>query len=201
MMSEKKVGRALPKLPKNSEQPRVTKSDTDARAVMWIGFSSSQLSSIELNDYLDRNVIDRLSILPGVASITIGGERKYAIRIWLNPDKMSARNITVNDVLKAINRENVEKPAGRLDSVNREIDLQMTSKLSSIKEFKDIVIKSYQDSKVRLDDISEIEIGAETERGFLRANGEDAIGLGIIRQTKSNVLKVAAAVKNEIFVI
>ena len=196
-----KVGRALPKLPKNSEQPRVTKSDTDARAVMWIGFSSSQLSSIELNDYLDRNVIDRLSILPGVASITIGGERKYAIRIWLNPDKMSARNITVNDVLKAINRENVEKPAGRLDSVNREIDLQMTSKLSSIKEFKDIVIKSYQDSKVRLDDISEIEIGAETERGFLRANGEDAIGLGIIRQTKSNVLKVAAAVKNEIDLI
>tara|TARA_B100001109_G_C18860359_1_gene473649 strand:+ start:655 stop:3684 length:3030 start_codon:yes stop_codon:yes gene_type:complete len=196
-----KVSRALPKLPKNSEQPRVSKSDTDARAVMWIGFSSNQLNSIELNDYLERNVIDRLSILPGVASITIGGERKYAIRIWLDPDKMSARNITVNDVLSSINRENIEKPAGRLDSVNRELDIQMKSKLSSISEFKKIAIKNYDGLNVKLEDISRIEIGPETERGFLRANGENAIGLGIVRQTKSNVLKVANAVKQELALI
>ena len=196
-----KVGRALSKLPRNSEQPRVSKSDTDARAVMWIGFSSNQLTSIQLNDYLDRNVIDRLSILPGVASITIGGERKYAVRVWLNPDEMSARNITVNDVLVSINRENVEKPAGRLDSTNRELDLQMTSKLSSIGEFKNLLIKNIDGKKITLNDISRIEIGAETERGFLRANGEDAIGLGIVRQTKSNVLKVADAVKRELELI
>ena len=196
-----KVGRALSKLPRNSEQPRVSKSDTDARAVMWIGFSSNQLTSIQLNDYLDRNVIDRLSILPGVASITIGGERKYAVRVWLNPDEMSARNITVNDVLVSINRENVEKPAGRLDSTNRELDLQMTSKLSSIGEFKNLLIKNIDGKKITLNDISRIEIGAETERGFLRANGEDAIGLGIVRQTKSNVLKVADAVKRELKLI
>ncbi len=85
-----KVSRALSKLPRNADQPRVSKSDTDARAVMWIGFSSNQLTSIQLNDYLDRNVIDRLSILPGVASITIGGERKYAVRVWLNPDDLQA---------------------------------------------------------------------------------------------------------------
>ena len=196
-----KVGRALSKLPRNADQPRVSKSDTDARAVMWIGFSSNQLTSIELNDYLDRNVIDRLSILPGVASITIGGERKYAVRVWLNPDEMSARNITVNDVIASINRENVEKPAGRLDSTNRELDLQMTSKLSSISEFKNLLIKNINGKKITLNDISRIEIGAETERGFLRANGEDAIGLGIVRQTKSNVLKVADAVKRELDLI
>ena len=196
-----KVGRALSKLPRNADQPRVSKSDTDARAVMWIGFSSNQLTSIELNDYLDRNIINRLSILPGVASITIGGERKYAIRVWLNPDEMSARNITVNDVIASINRENVEKPAGRLDSTNRELDLQMTSKLSSISEFKNLLIKNINGKKITLNDISRIEIGAETERGFLRANGEDAIGLGIVRQTKSNVLKVADAVKRELDLI
>ena len=196
-----KVGRALSKLPRNADQPRVSKSDTDARAVMWIGFSSNQLTSIQLNDYLDRNVIDRLSILPGVASITIGGERKYAVRVWLNPDEMSARNITVSDVLLSINRENVEKPAGRLDSTNRELDLQMTSKLSSINEFKNLLIKNIDGKKITLNDISRIEIGAETERGFLRANGEDAIGLGIVRQTKSNVLKVADAVKRELDLI
>ncbi len=196
-----KVSRALSKLPRNADQPRVSKSDTDARAVMWIGFSSNQLTSIQLNDYLDRNIIDRLSILPGVASITIGGERKYAVRVWLNPDEMSARNVTVNDVLASINRENVEKPAGRLDSTNRELDLQMTSKLSSINQFKNILIKNINGKRITLNDIARIDIGAETERGFLRANGEDAIGLGIVRQTKSNVLKVADAVKRELDLI
>ena len=193
-----KVSRVSSLLPKDSNQPRVSKSDTDARAVMWIGFSSDQLSAIELNDYLDRNIIDRLSILPGVASITIGGERKYAIRVWLDPDKMSSRNITVTDILRAINSENIEKPAGRLDSNTRELELQMTSKLSDINEFENIVLKIVNGSKIRLSDVARLTIGAETDRGFLRANGKNAIGLGIVRQTKSNVLKVTDAVKSEI---
>ena len=193
-----KVSRVSSLLPKESNQPRVSKSDTDARAVMWIGFSSNQLSAIELNDYLDRNIIDRLSILPGVASITIGGERKYAIRVWLDPDKMSSRNITVTDILRAINSENIEKPAGRLDSNTRELELQMTSKLSDVSEFENIVLKIVNGSKIRLSDVARLTIGAETDRGFLRANGKNAIGLGIVRQTKSNVLKVTDAVKSEI---
>ena len=193
-----KVSRVSSLLPKESNQPRVSKSDTDARAVMWIGFSSDQLSAIELNDYLDRNIIDRLSILPGVASITIGGERKYAIRVWLDPDKMSSRNITVTDILRAINSENIEKPAGRLDSNTRELELQMTSKLTDIIEFENIVLKIVNGSKIRLSDVARLTIGAETDRGFLRANGKNAIGLGIVRQTKSNVLKVTDAVKSEI---
>ena len=196
-----KVSRASPKLPQDSDQPRVAKSDTDARAILWIGFSSNQLDSIALNDYLDRNIVDRLSILPGVASITVGGERKYAIRIWLNPDEMSARKITVDDILTAIKRENIEKPAGRLDSMEREIGIQVKSKLSEVSMFKDIVIKKINDKKIKLGDISDIRIGAENERGFLRANGENAIGLGVVRQTKSNVLKVASAVKKELEII
>ena len=196
-----KVSRAIPRLPKDSEQPRVAKSDTDARAILWIGFTSEQLDSIALNDYLDRNVIDRLSILPGVASITVGGERKYAIRIWLDPDKMSSRQVTVDDVLSAINKENIEKPAGRLDSVDREIGIQVKSKLSDMNMFNDIVIKTYDDRKIRLGDVAEIIIGAESDRGFLRANNENAIGLGVVRQTKSNVLKVASAIKKELDLI
>ena len=196
-----KVSRALPRLPKDSEQPRVAKSDTDARAILWIGFTSNQLDSIALNDYLDRNIVDRLSILPGVASITVGGERKYAIRIWLDPDKMSSRQITVDDILNAINKENIEKPAGRLDSTDREINIQVKSKLSDISMFNDIVLKNYGDKKIRLGDVAEIIIGAESDRGFLRANNENAIGLGVVRQTKSNVLKVASAIKNELDLI
>ena len=196
-----KIARVVARLPDDADQPRVEKADTDARAIIWIGFTSNQLDSIQLNDYLDRNIVDRLSILPGVASITVGGERKYAIRIWLDPDKMSAREITVDDILSAINRENIEKPAGRLDSVEREISIQVKSKLTDISMFKEIVVKDYVDKKVRLGDVAEIIIGAETERGFLRANKKNAIGLGIVRQTKSNVLKVANAVKNELKLI
>ena len=196
-----KVSRASPKLPIDADKPRVAKSDTDARAVLWVGFTSKQLDTIQLNDYLDRNIIDRLSILPGVASITVGGERKYAIRIWLNPDNMSSRKITVDDVLSAINKENIERPAGRLESTEREIGIQVKSKLSNINMFKDIVIKSYDDKKIRLGDISNIVIGPESKRGFLRANGDNAIGLGVVRQTKSNVLKVTNAVKDELDLI
>ena len=90
-----KVARASPKLPIDADKPRVAKSDTDARAVLWVGFTSKQLDTIQLNDYLDRNIVDRLSILPGVASITIGGERKYAIRIWLDPDTVSYTHLTL----------------------------------------------------------------------------------------------------------
>ncbi len=196
-----KVARASPLLPKDADKPRVAKSDTDARAILWIGFTSEQLDSIELNDYLDRNIIDRLSILPGVASITVGGERKYAIRIWLDPDQMSSRKITVEDVLSSINKENIEKPAGRLDSKEREIGIQVKSKLSDVEMFNDIVVKKYDNKKIRLADIAEIKIGPESDRGFLRANNKNAIGLGVVRQTKSNVLKVASAVKKELELI
>ena len=194
-----KVSRVISKLPQDSDQPTVAKSDSDARqAVMWIGFTSEQLDSIELNDYLERNIIDRLSIISGVASIRIGGERKYAIRIWLDPDRMAARNITVEDVLTSIDRENVERPAGKIQSVKREMNIHVESKLKNLDMFKQLVVKEYGDRKVRLEDISDLEIGPESRRGFLRANKKNAIGLGIVRQTKSNVLKVTNLVKEEL---
>ncbi len=194
-----KVARITSKLPQEADKPTVAKSDSDARqAVMWIGFTSNQLDSIELNDYLERNVIDRLSILPGVASIRIGGERKYAIRIWLNPDEMAARSVTAEDILLAINNENIERPAGRIESIEREMNVQVNSKLENLDMFKKIVIKEYDEKKIHLEDVSIIEIGPEDERGFLRANKKNAIGLGVVRQTKSNVLEVARAVKEEL---
>ena len=95
-----KVSRVAASLPAEAESPRIAKSDSDARAIMWIGFSSDILTSIQLNDYLDRNVVDRLSIQPGVASITIGGERKYSVRVWMNPEQISSRGLTIIDVIQ-----------------------------------------------------------------------------------------------------
>lgn len=193
-----KVSRVLPLLPDDSQSPRIAKSDSDARAIMWIGFSSEILTSIQLNDYLERNIVDRLSIQPGVASITIGGERKYSLRVWVDPEELLARNLTILEVIKAIKEENVEKGAGRFTSDQRELGLKLDSKLSSIQEYNRIVVKHINNSKVYLSDVARLEIGPESDRGFLRANKKSAIGLGIVRQTKSNVLDVANSIKKEL---
>ena len=193
-----KVARVAAVLPEEADSPRIAKSDSDARAIMWIGFSSDILTSIQLNDYLDRNIVDRLSIQPGVASITIGGERKYSVRIWMDPEQITSRDLTIIDVIQAIKKENIERGAGRFESINREIGLKLDSKLTTLNEYNKIVIKHYGDSKIYLSDVARIEIGPESERGFLRANNKSAIGLGIVRQTKSNVLDVANNIKAEL---
>ena len=196
-----KVSRIAALLPDDADNPRIAKSDSDARAIMWIGFSSDILTSIQLNDYLDRNIVDRLSIQPGVASITIGGERKYSIRIWMDPEQIASRQLTIVDVIRAIKNENIERGAGRFESSEREVGLKLDSKLKTLDEYSKIVIRHFGDSKILLSDVAKIEIGPESERGFLRANKKSAIGLGIVRQTKSNVLDVANNIKDELELI
>ena len=196
-----KVSRIAALLPIEADNPRIAKSDSDARAIMWIGFSSDILTSIQLNDYLDRNIVDRLSIQPGVASITIGGERKYSIRIWMDPEQIASRQLTIVDVIRAIKNENIERGAGRFESSEREVGLKLDSKLKTLEEYNKIVIRHFGDSKIILSDVAKIEIGPESERGFLRANKKSAIGLGIVRQTKSNVLDVANNIKEELELI
>ena len=196
-----KVSRIAALLPDDADNPRIAKSDSDARAIMWIGFSSDILTSIQLNDYLDRNIVDRLSIQPGVASITIGGERKYSIRIWMDPEQIASRQLTIVDVIRAIKNENIERGAGIFESTEREVGLKLDSKLKTLDEYSKIVIRHFGDSKILLSDVAKIEIGPESERGFLRANKKSAIGLGIVRQTKSNVLDVANNIKDELELI
>tara|TARA_Y100000768_G_scaffold387807_1_gene380375 strand:- start:620 stop:3652 length:3033 start_codon:yes stop_codon:yes gene_type:complete len=196
-----KVSRVAALLPDDAQSPRIAKSDTDARAIMWIGFSSDILTSIQLNDYLDRNVVDRLSIQPGVASITIGGERKYSVRIWVDPEEIASRNLTILEVISAIKNENIERGAGRFESQQREIGVKLDSKLKTLEDYNKVVIRHYGDSKIYLSDVARVEIGPESERGFLRANKKSAIGLGIVRQTKSNVLDVANSIREELNLI
>ena len=196
-----KVSRVAALLPDDAQSPRIAKSDTDARAIMWIGFSSEILTSIQLNDYLDRNVVDRLSVQPGVASITIGGERKYSVRIWADPEEIASRDLTILEVISAIKNENIERGAGRFESIEREIGVKLDSKLKTLDDYNNVVIKHYGNSKIYLSDVAKVEIGPESERGFLRANKKSAIGLGIVRQTKSNVLDVANSIRDELDLI
>ena len=196
-----KVSRVSALLPDDAQSPRIAKSDADAQAIMWIGFSSDILTSIQLNDYLDRNIVDRLSIQPGVASITIGGERKYSVRIWVDPEEIASRDLTILEVINSIKNENIERGAGRFESTQREIGVKLDSKLKTLEDYNKVVIRHFGDSKIYLSDVARIEIGPESERGFLRANKKSAIGLGIVRQTKSNVLDVADSIREELDLI
>ncbi len=196
-----RVARFVRRLPDEADNPRIAKSEADARAIMWIALTSDRLDGLQLTDFAERFLVDRLSIVPGVASVRIGAARRYAMRVWLDKRAMAARNVTVMDVEQAIRRQNVELPSGRIESEQREFSVRTDSALKRPEEFRDIVIREADGYLVRLGEVAAVEIGAESERSELRANGRNAVGLGIVRQSKSNTLEVANGVKEVVAVL
>lgn len=193
-----RVGRILARLPDGVDTPVVQRIDANAQAIMWIGVTSTALDALELTDFLRRVVIDRLSTVPGVASINIGGERRYAMRIQVDRSALAARNITVQELETAIKRQNVDLPGGRLTSAQRELTVKTDSKLSSREDFERIVVGVRNGYQVRLGEVAKVELGSEDERFEFFAGGKTAIGLGIIRQSTANTLSVAEGVNKEL---
>ncbi len=165
---------------------------------MWIGVTSTTLDSMELTDFLRRNVIDRLATVPGVASINVGGERRFAKRIQIDRQALAARGLTVTDVEAAIRRQNVDLPGGRLTSLQRELTVKTDSKLSETREFEQLVISNRNGYLVRLGEVARVSVAAEDERFEFFSGGATAIGLGIIRQGTANTLSVANGVIAEL---
>ncbi|OOC09698.1 efflux RND transporter permease subunit [Thioalkalivibrio halophilus] len=190
------VSRAQRNLPDEVEPPRITKADSDSSPILWLNLSSDRMSALELADYADRNLVDRLSVVDGVALVRLGGARSYAMRIWIDREALAARDLTVLEIQDALERENVELPAGRLDSDEREFRVRIDRSYRTPGDFENLVLRRGEDGQlVRLGDVASVNIGADTERTEFRGNGEDMIGLGIIRQSNANVLEVASAVK------
>ncbi len=192
------INRVLASLPDEADPPVVTKTEADARPMMWITMTSEHMSSAELSDYADRQIVDRLAVLDGVSQIRIGGERRYAMRVWLNREAMAARNITVDDVENALRRNNLELPAGRVESVSRELTVRTDSRLNTPDEFSRLVIRRVGDYPIRLGEVARVERGVENDKTVLRSNANNAVGLGIIRQSQANVISVSDAVRTEI---
>ncbi len=190
-----RVARVIGRLPEEADAPRVAKTDSDARPIMWIAMTSDFMNGLELTDYAERFLVDRLSIVDGVASIRIGAQRRYAMRIWLDKLALAARGLTVQDVEDAIRRQNVELPSGRIESENREFTVRTDSGLKTADQFRRIVLKEGGDHLMRLGEVAQIEVAAEDDRSELRANGRNAIGLGIVKQSKANTLAVADGIK------
>jgi multidrug efflux pump len=191
-----RVGRVVGSLPAEADPPQIAKSDSDTQPVMWLTFTSDRHSTLELTDIAERMLVDRLSVVEGVARVQLGGARRYAMRVWMDREAMAARGITSEDITAALRRENVELPAGRLESAQREFTLRTRTGLHRPEDFAALVIQRGGDGNfVRLGDIAQVRIGAEDERSIARANREPAISLGIEQQSKANTVEVSRGVR------
>ncbi len=192
------VGRVRGRLPDDVDEPRIVKSDADADPVMRIAVTSDRMTAPEITDYIERNLTDRFSTLEGVANVDVFGARRYAIRIWLDRRELAARKLTVADIQTALRRSNVELPAGDIESVDRMLTVRLASRLSTIEQFKDIVIDRVAGYPIRLGEVARIERGVEDDSMIVRSNGREAVGLGVLRQSLSNTVAVSNAVRAQI---
>ncbi len=193
-----RVSRVRGILPREADDPIISKVDANAQPIVWLALSSSRHSTLELSDLADRILKERIQRLPGVASVFIGGERRYAMRVWLNPQSMASRGLTTVDIENAIRRENAEIPGGRVEGQGREFAVRTRGELSTPEGFAAIIVKQDGDESVRLSDVATVTIGAEDERTEVRYNGEPAVGLGIVKQTKASTLDVAREIIDDL---
>jgi multidrug efflux pump len=181
-------------LPREADDPIIQKIDVNAQPIMWLAVISDRHNNLELTDAADRLLKERLLRLPGVGSIFMGGERRYAMRVWLDSQRMASRGLTPQDIENAIRRENAEIPAGRVEGENREFTVRTRGDLATPEEFAAIIVKQNGDELVRLGDVAEVEVGAQDERTAVRWDGKPTIGLGIVKQTRASTLQVAETV-------
>lgn len=165
---------------------------------MWITLRSDIWDSAQLSDFADRVLKDRLAVVDGVAEVRIGGERRYAVRVWLDPERLAARDMTVAEVERALRANNVELPGGSVESVSRDFTVRTEGRLNRVEEFREMVIRRDGNVLLRLGDVADVQLGVESDVSRLRANGQTAIGMGITRQSKANTVAVSDRVKEEL---
>jgi multidrug efflux pump len=191
-----RVSRVAGLLPQEAETPQVTKVDDGMEAIMYVNVASDTRSQLELTDYTERYLVDRFSAVPGVAIVRIGGGRRYAMRIWLDREALAARQLTVTDIENALRRENVELPAGRIESEQREFTLRALTALNTEEDFRNLVVGRGPDGYlVRLGEVADVRLAAEEERTLARANGLPGVSLGIVPTSTANVLEVSQRVR------
>ena len=194
-----RVSRVAAQLPVEADPPEIGKVDFGAEPIIYVNLSSDTLNVLELTDYAERVLVERLGVLPGVARIRVNGARRYAMRVWIDREALAARQLTVIDIENALRRENVQLPAGRLESSQREFTLRTETGLNSEQDFRELVIGRGQDGYlVRLREVADVRLAAENERSLSRSNGVPGISLGVEQISKANTLEVAAAVRAEL---
>jgi len=194
-----RVARVVAQLPEEADPPQVVKVDSNTQVIMWLNLSSTVMDTRELTDFAERSLVDRFSVIDGVARVQVGGGRRYAMRIWLDPARLAARGLSVTDVESALRRENLELPAGRIESVDREFSVRLERSYLEPETFAALVIRrgAADGDIVRLQDVARVEQGSSERRTWFRGNGEPMVGLGIVKQSTANTLAVARAARAE----
>jgi multidrug efflux pump len=193
-----RVSTVLDDLPDEAEPPEIQKVDSNDDVIMWLNLVSDRMSVPELSDYARRYLVDRFSVLDGVARVRVGGGQTFAMRVWLDREALAARELAVSDVIEALRAENLELPAGSLDSVDRQFTVKVTRTFRSADDFARLVLARGDDGYlVRLGDVARVEKGADEDRTFFRGNGVPMVGIGIIKQSIANTIEVADAAKAE----
>jgi multidrug efflux pump len=195
------VARVRSELPEGIDEPRITKNDSNADPVMRIAITSDRMSPAEITDYVERFLVDRLATLDGVAQVQMYGERRYAIRIWLDRRAMAARNLTVDDVETALERNNVELPAGELKSKLRQFIVRSDTRLATPKQFENIVLERADGYPVRLGDIATVERAAADDQTMVRSDGREAVGVAVLRQSQANTIAISNRVRAQLDLI
>jgi multidrug efflux pump len=190
-----KVSRVRGRLPREVLEPVIAKQDADAQPFYWLALSGANYTLLDLSDIADRTVKERLQTIPGVGNSLIFGERRISMRIWISPKELAARGLTVQDVEAAIRSRNVEIPAGRIESDNREFTVRSLGELKTPQEFADLVVANQGGQLVRLRDLAQVELGPRDERSMLRFMGTSSVAVGIVRQSKANMVEVADSIR------
>jgi len=189
------IARVRRLLPDEAEDPVVEKTSTDARPVMWITMRSDERNRLALTDYARRNLVDSLSVVPGVARVFIGGEQRYAMRIWLRTEQLALYDLTAAEIANRLRTENIEIPAGRIESQDREWVIRASTRFPDEAAFAGMVVAVRNGAQITLGQVARIEIGSENYRSNLSFEGIPGIGLGIVRQSTSNLIDMIDGVR------
>jgi multidrug efflux pump len=191
-----KVTRVRQRLPQGIDEPVIAKVEADAFPVIFLTLSSETHNSLQLSEMANTLVKPVLQTAPGAADVTVLGERKFSMRIWVDPDKLAAYKLTIQDLEDALRRSNLEVPAGRIESRQREFNVTAATDLQRPREFGQVVIRTINGQPIRIADVARVAEGPVDERSSVRLNGRDSIGVGVIRQATANPLELSAGVKS-----
>jgi multidrug efflux pump len=190
-----RVSRVRGRLPDAVDEPVIAKVEADATPTIWLSYTSTTMGPLELTELINRVVKPRLQTVPGVADVQVGGDRQFAMRIWLDPEKLAAYRVTVQDVEDALRRQNLEVPAGRIESRQREFSVTARTDLNTVAQFEEIALRTVNGYTVRLRDVARVAEEAANERSRVRLNGVPSISTGVIRNATANPLEVSAGVR------
>lgn len=186
-----KIARVARKLPENSDDPVIAKADSDAQPIMWVRVQSQSRNLIDLAEYVDQEIKDYFQNIPGVSKVIFGGERRRSIKVLLDTKKLAYYGVSVRDIEEALDANNIELPAGTILTKSREFSINVDAKLTTPQEYAEIDIKDSRSGVIKLKDVAQVIEGAENDKSFVRFNGQQGFGLGIVRQAKSNTIEIS----------